>query len=59
MDNYVWREDPTIHGAARNIVEPALTFEVQPDGRIWPFIPTLPRFKQGTELRPVAPFFEL
>ncbi|HTJ73996.1 MAG TPA: hypothetical protein VL337_01400 [Acidimicrobiales bacterium] len=59
MDNYVWREDPTIHGAARNIVEPALTLEVQPDGSIWPFIPTVLRFKQGNDLRPVAPFFEL
>jgi hypothetical protein len=59
MDSYRWREDPTVHGAARNVIEPALSLEVRPDGSLAPFLPTVLRFREGRELRPVAPFFEL
>lgn len=59
MDNYLWREDPTLHGAARNVVEPALSLEVLPNGSVYPFTPSVIRFRDGTQLRPVAPFFEL
>jgi hypothetical protein len=59
MDNYVWREDPTIHGSARTVIDPALSFEVLDDGSLVPFIPTAIRFRDGDKLRPVAPFFEL
>jgi hypothetical protein len=59
MDNYVWREDPTIHGSARTVVDPALSFEVLDDSSLLPFTPTAIRFHDGGRLRPVAPFFEL
>jgi hypothetical protein len=59
MDNFVWREDPTIHGSARNVIDPALTFEVLTDGSLMPFTPKVVRFREGRKLRPVAPFFEL
>jgi hypothetical protein len=59
MDNYVWREDPTIHGTARTVIDPALSFEVLDDGSLAPFTPTTIRFRDGGRLRPVAPFFEL
>ncbi|MGH4025805.1 MAG: hypothetical protein ACRDRV_14610, partial [Pseudonocardiaceae bacterium] len=59
MDNYLWREDPTLHGAARNVIEPALSFEVLPNGSVYPFTPSVIRFREGAQLRPVAPFFEL
>jgi hypothetical protein len=59
MDNYQWVEDPTIHGASRNVIEPRTTLEVLPDGSVWPFMPNVLRFREGTQLRPVAPFFEL
>lgn len=59
MDNYLWREDPTIHGAARTVVEPAPSFEILPNGGIYPFTPSVIRFREGKQLRPVAPFFEL
>src|SRR5215217_7668464 len=59
MDSYVWREDPTVHGSARNVIEPALTFEILPDGSISPFVPSMLRFREAGLLRPVAPFFEL
>ena len=59
MDNYVWRDDPTIHGAARTIIEPALTLDVLADGSIFPFTPAVLRFRDNGQLRPHAPFFEL
>lgn len=59
MDNYEWVEDPTIHGAARNVIEPRTTLEVRQDGTIWPSMPSLLRFREHGRLRPVAPFLEL
>ncbi|MGH4017835.1 MAG: hypothetical protein ACRDT0_01045 [Pseudonocardiaceae bacterium] len=59
MDNYLWREDPTLHGAARNVIEPALSLDVLPNGSVYPFTPSVIRFREGAQLRPVAPFFEL
>ena len=59
MDNYVWRDDPTLHGSARTVVEPALTLEVLADGSVLPVMPSVIRFRQDGKLRPVAPFFEL
>jgi hypothetical protein len=59
MDNYVWRDDPTIHGSARTVIEPALTLQVLADGSIFPATPTVLRFRENTKLRPIAPFFEL
>lgn len=59
MDSYVWREDPTVHGAARNVIDPAVSFEVLPDGSLSPFVPSVIRFRDRGRLRPVAPFFEV
>src|SRR6478609_3273777 len=59
MDNYEWVEDPTVHGAARDTVEPRTTLEVRSDGTIWPSLPSLLRFREHGLLRPVAPFLEL
>ncbi|HTN84333.1 MAG TPA: hypothetical protein VL242_11625, partial [Sorangium sp.] len=59
LENFTWREDPTVHGAARNVIEPAPTLEVLPDGSITPYLPGVIRFRDGDDLRPVAPFFEV
>lgn len=59
MDNYVWRADPTIHGAARTTIDPALTLDVHTDGTIFPVTPSVIRFRERGKLRPIAPFFEL
>src|SRR6478752_3975594 len=59
MDNYIWREDPTIHGSARNVLDPGLSFDVLDDGSLLPFTPTVIRFREHGKLRPIAPFFEL
>lgn len=59
LENYVWREDPTIHSSARTVIDPALSFEVLEDGSLEPFTPAVIRFREDGKLRPVAPFFEL
>lgn len=59
MDSYVWRVDPTVHGAARTVLEPAVSLEVLPDGSVSPFVPSVIRFRERGRLRPVAPFLEL
>lgn len=59
LESYSWVEDPTIHGAARNVIEPALTLEVLRDGSVRPYLPEVIQFRDGRHLRPVAPFFEL
>jgi len=59
LENFEWRDDPTIHGAARTVIEPAVTLEVAPDGSALPYRPLLLKFRDGEALRPVAPFFEL
>jgi hypothetical protein len=59
LDNYEWRTDPTIHGGSQTVIEPATTLEVADDGTVEPYRPGVIRFRDGKELRPVAPFFEL
>ncbi|RHW25388.1 hypothetical protein D0Z08_19360 [Nocardioides immobilis] len=59
MDNYVWVEDPTIYGVARNVLDPALTFQVLEDGSLLPFVPSVLTFREEGLLKPVAPFFEV
>jgi hypothetical protein len=59
LENFIWRNDPTIHGAAQNTVEPALSLRVADDGRLVPYVPTILQFRDGEHLRPVAPFLEL
>ncbi len=59
LESYSWVEDPTIHGAARNVIEPAVTLEVLRDGSVRPYLPDVIQFRDGRQLRPVAPFFEL
>lgn len=59
LDNYEWRTDPTIHGGSQTAIEPATTLDVSEDGTVEPYRPGVIRFRDGKDLRPVAPFFEL
>jgi hypothetical protein len=59
LDNYEWRTDPTIHGGSQTVIEPATTLDVSEDGNAEPYRPGVIRFRDGKDLRPVAPFFEL
>ena len=59
LESFVWGEDPTISGASKTVIQPAVSLSVEPDGSVRPFIPSTIRFRDGDHLRPVAPFFEL
>jgi hypothetical protein len=59
LESFIWSEDPTIPGAAKTVIEPAVTLEIEPDGSIRPYIPGTIRFRDKDHFRPVAPFFEL
>ena len=59
LENFIWSEDPTIPGAAKTVIEPAVTLEIEPDGSVRPYLPGTIRFRDKDHFRPVAPFFEL
>jgi hypothetical protein len=59
LESFIWSEDPTNSGAAKTVIEPAVTLEIEPDGSVRPYRPSTLRFRDGDHFRPVAPFFEL
>ncbi|MBR8839081.1 MAG: hypothetical protein DSM106950_35050 [Stigonema ocellatum SAG 48.90 = DSM 106950] len=59
LESFTWQEDPTLRGAAKTIIEPAISLEIQPDGSVRPYLPSIIHFKDENLFRPVAPFFEL
>jgi hypothetical protein len=60
MVSFEWRPATTAHGGTQTVIEPALSFEVTPEGSLQPFMPDEIRFKdEDGAIRPVAPFFEL
>src|SRR5437773_5954734 len=59
LEAFTWKEDPSLHGAGRTVIEPVPSLEVHRDGSVRPYLPSLIRFRDGDLLRPVAPFFEL
>jgi hypothetical protein len=59
LDSFVWDSDPTIRGAHRTVIRPAVSLEVLADGSLRPYQPAAIQFRDRGLLRPVAPFFEL
>jgi hypothetical protein len=59
LECFIWVEDPTTHGGAATMIQPETTLLVKEDGSVHPTIPSSIQFRDGTALRPVAPFFEL
>jgi hypothetical protein len=59
VENYTWAEDPTIFGAGRTVIEPAVSLDVNDAGELRAYIPSQIRFRDAGLYRPVAPFFEL
>ncbi len=59
LESFIWSEDPTNSGAAKTVIEPAVTLEIERDGSVRPYLPGTIRFSDGGRFRPVAPFFEL
>ncbi|MGK7940654.1 MAG: hypothetical protein AB4062_10995 [Crocosphaera sp.] len=60
MENFHWAEnDYSPRGTAETVIEPALTFNIDPNGNISAYLPEEIRFRDGEKWRPVCPFFEL
>lgn len=59
LESFRWATDPSIGGVHRTVIEPAVTLSVDADGAAFPYIPNAIRFRDGDDLRPAAPFFEL
>lgn len=59
LESYSWGTERTIHGAHQTVVRPEVTLKVRSDGSVLPYMPNAIEFRDGEELRPVAPFFEL
>ncbi|MBZ5623537.1 MAG: hypothetical protein LAQ69_33165 [Acidobacteriia bacterium] len=59
LDSFNWIEDPSLHGAGKTVIDPAVTLEVQQDGSVRPFMPGTIQFRDGNLMRPTAPFLEL
>jgi hypothetical protein len=59
LDCFVWDTDKSIHGGNRTVIKPAVSLRVMANGSVRPSIPNVIQFRDGPDLRPVAPFFEL
>jgi hypothetical protein len=59
LEAFEWATDVSTHGAHQTIIKPAVTLDVAADGSLRPYIPNVIRFRDGDQLRPAAPFFEL
>jgi hypothetical protein len=59
LEAFEWATDVSIHGAHQTVIKPAVTLEVSADGSLRPYLPNSIRFRDGDQLRPAAPFFEL
>lgn len=60
LENFCWVENPNTHGAGDTVIRPDTTLDVDDEGNVRVYLPSLVRFREGNgKLRPVAPFFEL
>jgi hypothetical protein len=59
LDCFFWDSDKSVHGGNRTVIRPAPTLKVIADGSLRPYLPNVIQFRDGDQLRPVAPFFEL
>ncbi len=59
QDAYTWAQTQDPHIEGETVVEPAWSLAVRPDASVAPFKPTALRFRDGDNIRPVAPFVEL
>jgi hypothetical protein len=59
MESFHWDTDMSIDGVHRTTITPAVTLAVDDEGAVSPYLPNAIRFRDGNDIRPVAPFFEL
>ena len=59
LEAFEWDSDVSTHGAHQTVIKPTVTLDVAADGSVRTYIPNVIRFRDGNQLRPAAPFFEL
>jgi hypothetical protein len=59
QDAYRWVEARNPRSDSNTAIEPWWTLEVQGEGHVEPRMPTSVRVRDGDQIRPVAPFFEV
>ena len=59
LDCFVWDTDKSVHGGNQTVIKPEVSLRVMANGSLRPFRPNVIQFRDGADLRPVAPFFEL
>ena len=59
LEAFEWDSDVSTHGAHQTIIKPTVTLDVAADGSLRAYLPNTIRFRDGDQLRPAAPFFEL
>lgn len=59
QDAFLWVESPDPRMDGETTIMPTWSLDVQPDGSVTPRMPTDVKFRDGADIRPVCPFFEL
>ncbi|HMH53609.1 MAG TPA: hypothetical protein VK548_25475 [Candidatus Acidoferrum sp.] len=59
QDAYDWQQSENPRTEGETVVAPAWSLNVLPDGRVEPIMPEEIRFRDGEQIRPVCPFFEV
>jgi hypothetical protein len=59
LESFHWVAACSAYTAHQTIIQPAVTIVLDDDGTPLPYMPQGIRFRDGSKLRPVAPFFEL
>jgi hypothetical protein len=59
QDAYEWAQSQNPRNEGETVVVPAWSLNVLPDGRVEPIMPEESRLRDGEQIRPVCPFFEV
>lgn len=59
LEAFEWDSDVSTHGSHQTVIKPTVTLDVAADGSVRAYLPNVIRFRDGDQLRPAAPFFEL
>lgn len=59
QDAYEWSQSQNPRTEGETVVVPAWSLNLLPDGRVEPIMPEEIRFRDGEQIRPVCPFFEV
>lgn len=59
QEAFTWIRSPNPRANGETAVAPTWTFRVLPDASVEPYLPVELRFRDGPQIRPVCPYFEI